>query len=234
MPCRIADTRGGNGTFGEPYLSAGASRSFPITTSSCGIPNSAQAFSLNFTAIPHSLLGYLTVWPTGRAQPGVSTLNSNGTIVANGAIVAAGTAGSIDTYAANDTDLVIDVNGYFAAAASGGLSLYNLTPCRGFDTGWRWALFKGLGRTPSIRAAACPGGKCKGFCPERHGCAVWQTFLSTLWPAGQAQPTVSTLNALDGAITSNTAIVPTSNGAVKFYATDRTNLILDLAAYFAP
>ena len=32
----------------------------------------------------------------------------------------------------------------------------------------------------------------------------------TLWPDGENQPVVSTLNATDGAITSNMAIVPTT------------------------
>ena len=41
---------------------------------------------------------------------------------------------AIATYATNDTDLVIDVNGYFAASGSGGLSFYALTPCRVIDT----------------------------------------------------------------------------------------------------
>ena len=36
----------------------------------------------------------------------------------------------------------------------------------------------------------------------------------TLWPDGQSQPVVSTLNAIDGAITSNMAIVPNSNGKI--------------------
>ena len=62
-------------------------------------------------------MAYLTVWPQGQAQPLVSTLNDlTDTIVANAAIVPAGTGGGIATYASNDTDLVIDVNGYFAAA----------------------------------------------------------------------------------------------------------------------
>ena len=34
----------------------------------------------------------------------------------------------------------------------------------------------------------------------------------TLWPDGTNQPLVSTLNALDGSISSNMAIVPTTNG----------------------
>ena len=46
------------------------------------------------------------------------------------------------------------------------------------------------------------------------------TYL-TLWPQGAAQPTVSTLNALDGAITSNMAIVPTNNTEISGYASGR-------------
>lgn len=45
---------------------------------------------------------------------------------------------------------------------------------------------------------------------------------------------VSTLNPPDGAITSNMAIVPTTNGSINAYATNPTNLNLDLSSYFAP
>jgi hypothetical protein len=45
---------------------------------------------------------------------------------------------------------------------------------------------------------------------------------------------VSTLNAIDGAITSNMAIVPTSNGSVDAFASNLTQLVLDISAYFAP
>jgi hypothetical protein len=134
-PCRVADTRKANGALGGPYLSGGTVRSFPVLLSVCGIPSSAQVYSLNFTAIPHGSLGYLTVWPEGQPQPLVSTLNApTGTITANAAIVASGSGGGISTYGSNDTDLVIDVDGYFAPAGSGGLSLYTLTPCRVLDT----------------------------------------------------------------------------------------------------
>ena len=56
----------------------------------------------------------------------------------------------------------------------------------------------------------------------------------TLWPDGTAQPVVSTLNALDGAITSNMAIVPTLNGFIDAFTTNKTDLILDVFSYFAP
>jgi hypothetical protein len=56
----------------------------------------------------------------------------------------------------------------------------------------------------------------------------------TLWPQGAAQPFVSTLNAEDGTVTSNMAIVPTTNGSISAFATDSTHLVLDISAYFAP
>ena len=37
-------------------------------------------------------------------------------------------------YPTDNTDLVIDINGYFAPAGTGGLSLYPVAPCRVIDT----------------------------------------------------------------------------------------------------
>ena len=56
----------------------------------------------------------------------------------------------------------------------------------------------------------------------------------TLWPHGEMQPTVSTLNAEDGFITSNMAIVPTNDGSIDAFAYALTQLILDISGYFAP
>jgi hypothetical protein len=56
----------------------------------------------------------------------------------------------------------------------------------------------------------------------------------TLWPDSETQPGVSTLNAVDGAITSNMAIVPNKNGKTDAYASGITQLILDISSYFAP
>jgi len=56
----------------------------------------------------------------------------------------------------------------------------------------------------------------------------------TLWPQGSVQPVVSTLNAENGDITSNMAIVPTSNTEISAFASNTTYLILDLFGYFAP
>ena len=65
-------------------------------------------------------MNYLTVWPAGEAQPTVSTLNDpTGTVVANAALVPAGADGAIATYVTDNTDLLIDVDGYFAPPVIG-------------------------------------------------------------------------------------------------------------------
>ena len=56
----------------------------------------------------------------------------------------------------------------------------------------------------------------------------------TLWPQGITRPTAATLNALDGAITNNLAIVPSTGTAISAFASDATHLILDMFGYFAP
>jgi hypothetical protein len=129
-PCRIADTRdaGFPAGFGPPTLSGNATRTFAIqsTTSLCPVPSIAQAYSFNVTVVPpgttfpgnvnpSGALGYMTIWPTGVPQPVVSTLNSFlGTVAANAAIVPAGTGGSVNVFVFNNTDFILDINGYYA------------------------------------------------------------------------------------------------------------------------
>ncbi len=141
-PCRLVDTRGaaagfnGMDPFAGPSIAAKATLTIPVQSPTeatadtapapCGvIPPIAQAYSFNLTVVPHAggAVDYVTLWPEGSAQPFVATLNDpQGAIVANAAIVPAGPTGSpgyggISVY--NDgpstTDVVIDMNGYFAA-----------------------------------------------------------------------------------------------------------------------
>jgi hypothetical protein len=234
-PCRVADTRNASGSLGGPSLAGGQIRSFPVL-SACSIPSTAQAYSLNFTAIPQGPLGYLSVWPAGQAQPLVSTLNApTGTVTANAAIVPAGTNGAIDAYVTNNTDLAIDINGYFAPAGPGGLALYTLTPCRVLDTRVSGSQpFSGT-LNVNVTGSGC-GAPSSAQAYVFNATVVPPSPLGyvTLWPQGATQPLVSTLNALDGSLTSNMAIVPAASGAVSAYASNPTQLILDISGYFAP
>src|SRR5579862_2590939 len=236
-PCRVADTRNPVGQLGGPSLIGGNSRIFPVLSSSCSIPSSALAYSLNFTAVPQGPLGYLTVWPSGQNRPVVSTLNApTGADTANAAIVPAGSAGAIELYVTDNTDMIIDIDGYFAAAGSGGYSLYNLTPCRIEDT----RLPSGTPPFSGTIAVTATGVPC-GVPPEARSLVLNATVVPsgelgylTLWANGGSQPVVSTLNSLDGTITSNMALVPTTNGLVDAYAAgpSPTFLILDISGYF--
>ncbi|MFL6464359.1 MAG: hypothetical protein ACJ73N_08155 [Bryobacteraceae bacterium] len=56
----------------------------------------------------------------------------------------------------------------------------------------------------------------------------------TLWPHEGEQPNASALNAPDGAVMSNLAIVPITDSSVNAFAAHPTHLILDIFGYFAP
>ncbi len=245
-PCRIVDTRMGQdgGT-----LQAGTERDFPIPgqglTGNCGVPANASAYSFNVTALPtHGRLFYMTVWPQGETMPTVSTLNDlTGTIVANAAIVPSGQNNATAFYVTDDTDLLVDTNGYFAPLNSNQpvppLSLYTLSPCRVLDT------------RPPGGSGPFQGTLTVQMVNNSNGCAIPSAAAAyvvnatavpdpvlgylTLWGQG-TQPIVSTLNAYDGAVTSNMAIVPanTSDGTMLAYASNNTNLIVDAFSVMAP
>jgi hypothetical protein len=97
-------------------MGAGTSRSFPVPSSVCNLPATAEAYSLNVTVVPSTdSLDYLTTWPTGQTMPNASTLNSwTGTVVANAALVPAGTGGAISIYVSDPANVLFDIGGYFA------------------------------------------------------------------------------------------------------------------------
>jgi hypothetical protein len=234
-PCRIADTRNATGALGGPSLAENDSRAFPVQSSACGIPSTAKAYSLNITAVPHGSLGFLTAWPTGQAQPISSTLNSStGAVTANAAIVPAGTGGDVSIFVSDASDVILDVDGYFAPPATGGLSLYKVTPCRILDTRSSSGAFDGTLAVPVHGSACAPPTTAKSYVLNATVVPTGSLSYLTLWAAGGTQPGVSTLNAPDGAVTSNMAIVPTSNGTIDAFSTDHTQLILDISSYFAP
>jgi len=236
-PCRVVDTRLAAGPLGGPALTTNGTRTFPIQSSPCNLPATAKAYSMNFTAVPQGPLGFLTTWPADQAQPLVSTLNANlGGVTANAAIVPAAANGDISVFVSNPSDVVIDVNGYFAAPATGGLSLYPLTPCRILDT--RTAPVKPPTATPFDINAVLSGcgapATAQSFVLNATVVPPAPFGFLTLWPQGTTQPLVSTLNAVDGAITSNMAIVPTTNGLISAFGSQAVQLILDMSGYFAP
>jgi hypothetical protein len=164
-------------------------------------------------------------------------------VVANAAIVPSGTNGSISVFVSDPANLVLDIDGYFAAAgSSGALSFHPMTPCRVADTRNAAGPFGG----PTLGAGAT-----RSFAIPNSGCYVPTTAAAysvnvtvvprgslgyiTLWPAGGTQPLVSTLNSWDGSVVANAAIVPAgTGGAISVFASDQTDVIVDINGYFAP
>jgi hypothetical protein len=247
-PCRVVDTRsygGKTGAFGPPFISGGTERDFQLPSGSCDLPSTAQAYSLNVSVVPHTTLGYLTVWPTGSPFPTVSTLNSlDGRIVADAAIVPAGSSGSISVFASDDTDVFIDVDGYFAPPIAQGLEFYPVTLCRVADTRSYG------GKTGAFGPPQMTAGEVRDFPVTSSACDIPDTAQAyalnitvspattlsylTTWPAGGSFPLVSTLNDYDGGLVANAAMVPAgTNGDIDVYATDATDVIIDINGYFA-
>ncbi len=128
-PCRIIDTR-----FPTPnILGPNSGRDFGITSSdysaqggqatSCGIPTNASAVAINVVSTGQSGLGNLRVIQSGVAVPNVAFLNYRpGVNTANAGIarVAApsSTNGLFIYSGGSQSHAVVDIMGYFSAAAS--------------------------------------------------------------------------------------------------------------------
>lgn len=267
-PCRIVETRSlyaaprWTGAFGPPLLAAGATRTIPVTaTTNCNIPSSAKVYALNVTLDTLTdntgPVDFVTIWPTGESRPNVWTARtSTGGYVANSALIKAGTNGSINVYSSNNTNLLLDINGYFTDDSSvPGLLYYPLGPCRAVDTRDVYNSLPppyGHQRIPSreTRTLRLPGSPtttpgCN--IPSASAYSLQMTLVPgaeqsggpvafvTAWPTGQNQPTVSNLNSVFGYSLANSGIVPArSDGSIDVFAFDSTNLIFDVNGYFAP
>jgi len=128
-PCRIIDTRalsGFSGDYGPPSLVARDVRTFQITGTTagtltdCGIPDTAEAVSATFTVTGFTGPGDIRAFPAGGALPNSSILNYQLENIANTTTVPMGPTGGGHNGIAvradvHGTDLIVDVNGYYAA-----------------------------------------------------------------------------------------------------------------------
>ena len=125
-----------------------------------------------------------------------------------------------------------------ASIAGAQTAFYPVTPCRIADT-----------RTPTGGGTIAAGGirtvRVAGLCGVPTTATAGNMNLTavprgplgylTAWPAGQPQPLTSVLNDPAGLIAGNasTLLLGTS-GAINVYATDATDLVIDLTGYYAP
>src|SRR5580700_6311975 len=126
-PCRLADTRPS-----QPYPALGTTPLAPLTprtlpvAGSCGVESQGflfpgpEAYSLNVTVVPPAGTtgGYLLAYPDPITPiPLVASFTWNpGASYQTGAVVSAASSdGSVNVVANSTTNVVIDINGYYAA-----------------------------------------------------------------------------------------------------------------------
>jgi hypothetical protein len=211
------------------------------------VPADATAVVLNVTAAGSTGTGYVTVFPTGATKPGTSNLNyTAGSALPNLVEVALGTSGDVSLYSSNQTDLVVDVEGYTAPTAEGGTGagLYNplASPTRICDTRTGVApsnqcTGRTLGIAGSINVAVTgpdgiPAGATAAVLNVTAANPAAQGYL-TVYPQGATKPTASNVNFVASKVSSNRVIVPlSSSGAITVYSSQSVDVLVDVSGYY--
>ncbi|MEO7398042.1 MAG: hypothetical protein ABIW84_05715 [Ilumatobacteraceae bacterium] len=96
-----------------------------------GVATDASAVAVNLTVTTPRAQGFLTAWACGTPQPATSNLNfMSDQTVAVSAIVNVGSDGEICVFNSVETQIIVDVQGYFAP----GSSYRTVAPARLVDT----------------------------------------------------------------------------------------------------
>ena len=164
-PCRVIDTRNANGPLGGPFIAAGTSRTIPIPSSACGVPANAVGLLAQHYRRSQNRYAGLSDGLANRPDAAARLHSEFAGRVGSGQRRhrSRGHGGAINAFATNDTDLIVDINGYFVPPAVEYTPV--LSPCHpaGFWTpGMRTASLAGR---PSRAAAAVPSR----FRPVRAG-----------------------------------------------------------------
>jgi Tol biopolymer transport system component len=188
------------------------------------VPAGAAAVVLNLTATGTDGGGYVTSWPCGTPRPVASSLNFEaGLDRANLVIAKVGDDGKVCLFSSAQTNLIADVAGYFPT-----LNDFNpITPDRLLDT-------RGVSRVQKAgtREIEVPAGN-KAVALNVTSTLSGDAGYTTVYPCGEAQPTVSNLNYLGGQDVANAVIVKVGAGnKICIYSDQASDYIADLSGTF--
>ncbi|MFT6435152.1 MAG: hypothetical protein ACJAVI_003204 [Candidatus Azotimanducaceae bacterium] len=207
------------------------------------VPVNASAVALNVTAVNPSAAGFITVWPCGVDRPLASHLNyASGSIVPNGVIASIGANGGVCFFSQAESDLIVDIAGWFE-----GSSYVGATPNRLVDT--RDGTGGSLGFVDSSEplvvtvaglAVTSASGSAVTIPSNLSAVALNVTAVTpvgngflTVWPCDVARPLASNVNYTTGAIVPNGVIAPVSaDGTVCIFSQTPSHVIVDLAGWF--
>jgi len=228
-PRRILDSR-----TGRPL---GAGRAIELqVTGRAGVPASASAAVLNVTAVGPCDPGFLTVFPCGSAGP---PLASNVDYVAADvrpslAVARLGAGGRACIYSMVQTDVVVDLMGWFDAAATA-LPVAQ-SPVRLLDTRTTGRVVGGT----AIGLTAAPAGT-PGVILNVTGVDATAPGFLTVWPAAAdgscdpaTRPATSNVNVAGRDPVANAVMVRTGGqGRVCVFSFSDSHVVVDLDGVLA-
>jgi hypothetical protein len=186
---------------------------------------------LNLTAVSPATAGFLTVYPCSSTVPVVSTVNFvSGKNIANATIATLSDTGDICVTASTESDVLIDLTGWFATSAANAMTPRN--PTRYLDTR------SALGGSTRLAAGAVavvdlPSGEAAvavniiAVSPAASG------YL-TVYPCGAQRPNTSSVNFDGGEVRANNSIVATGiGGDICVFTLVESDVVVDLTATFS-
>lgn len=242
-PKRLLDSRGATGGWGAPLV-AGAPRSLTVVEpgNTYGVPATATAVIANITVVNPTSESFVSVWPAGSPQPGVSNLNFGaGQIIPNLAMVKIGKEGKIAfANAVGSVDVVVDVVGYYDPTR--GARFFATTPTRILDSRHQQGAGRPWGTTyptavPVVGPASGVPEDATGLVANVTATDTTAQTVVTVYPTDIGRPNASNLNVVAGQTIPNLVVVPMapSSGRTNI-VNDKgsVNLIADVVGYFAP
>jgi len=239
-PCRLLDSRTGNGGLNGPL---GQSPFFLTVLSRCGLPaDHVGSLILNATVTGATAQSYLTVYPSGPGpRPGTSNVNFvPGQTVPNRVSVPLGADGQVALYNnAGTAQVVIDLNGYYTTAGGAmGSVLMPVSPSRILDSryGTGDVATLGPGGVAPLRVAGAGGVPANADAAALNLTETNATGGSyvTAFPSGNP-PLASDLNFVPGQTSANLDLVQLAGGGIQLFNNAGTvDLIADVAGYFEP
>ena len=246
-PARLLETRVGDGlstvdgNFNGIGMRAESSVLELGVSGRAGVPNRAVSVALNVTVTNPIKAGFVTVYPCGT-RPNAAQLNhAAGATLSTSVVAKLSSRGSVCIFTLSDTDLIVDVNGFYPE----GTSFTATAPARVLETRVGDGLSTADGQFNAIGVRAggsvtqlTVGGRVSVPASARavvlSVTATGSTAAGfvTLFPCGGPIPTAATVNFVPGATVTNAAIVQTGpGGTVCFYTNTDIDLIVDVHGY---
>ena len=258
-PTRRLDTRSGRGGVAvalSPDVPVsitvgGTAASLPDGTE-VSIPVDASAVALNVAAVAPRAKGFVTVWPCGSDRPTAANVNFErfGT-VSNGVVAPVGVDGRVCFVSDVATDLVVDLNGYFAGVGPSGseTAFRAAVPTRVVDT--RDGVGAASGRVSSgspLRVRVVGAALTDPVDPSSTievpssasavalNLAVVQPSgkgHGTVWPCNDPMPDSANINFRRGVNFSNGVIAPIGpDGDICLVLSADAHVVVDVAGWF--